>query len=62
MMLEGRNRTSLSDGDRAWLAGTASCATLVGLESLLTFPSPRETQQRTSTVVHFGPSCCLQQS
>jgi len=34
-----------SDGGRAWLAGTASCATLVGLESLLIFTSLREALQ-----------------
>jgi hypothetical protein len=31
--LEGINRTPWSDGDRVWLAGTASCAMLVGLTS-----------------------------
>lgn len=34
--------------ERAWLAGTASCAMLVGLESLLIFTSLREAQMRTS--------------
>ena len=46
--LEGINMTLWSDRDRAWLAGTASCATHVGLSSLQIFPSLRETQQRTS--------------
>ena len=31
--MEGINRTPWSDGDRVWLAGTASCAMLVGLTS-----------------------------
>jgi hypothetical protein len=31
--LEGINSTPWSDGDRVWLVGTASCATLVGLLS-----------------------------
>ena len=38
----GINRTPRSDGDRAWLAGTASCAMLVGLRSSLIFTSLRE--------------------
>ena len=46
--MEGRNRIPQSDGDRAWLAGTASCATLVGLLSSLIFTSLREAQLRTS--------------
>ena len=46
--LEGINRTQRSDGDRAWLTGTARCATLVGLESSLIFTSLREAQLRTS--------------
>ena len=33
--MEGINRTPQSDGDRAWFAGTASWATLVGLKSSL---------------------------
>jgi hypothetical protein len=33
--LEGINRTPRSDGDRAWLAGTANCATLVWVSRLL---------------------------
>ena len=49
--MEGIDRTSLSVGDRAWLAGTASCAMLVGLTSL------REAQLRTSPGVSVGPSC-----
>ena len=57
--MEGRNRTSLSDADRAWLAGTASCATLVGLESSLIFASLREAQLRTSPGGPVGPSCYL---
>ena len=35
-------------GDRAWLAGTASCAMLVGLKSSLIFSQLREAQPRTS--------------
>ena len=54
--LEGINRTPQSDGDRAWLAGIASCATFVGLTSLLIFASLREAQQRTSGDP-LGPSC-----
>ena len=46
------NRTPQSDGDRAWLAGTASCAMLVGLKSSLI-----EAQLRTSPGVPVGPSC-----
>ena len=58
----GINRTPWSDRDRAWLArawlaGTASCATLVGLESSLIFTSLREAQPRTSPDVAAGPSC-----
>ena len=53
--MEGINRTPQSDGDRAWLAGTASCAMLVGLASLLTFSSQGEAQPRTSGVP-LGPS------
>jgi hypothetical protein len=56
--LEGINRTPRSDGDRAWLVGTASCAMIVGLESLLIFPSLREAQPRTS-VVPPSLSCSL---
>jgi len=41
-MLEGINRTPWSGGDRAWLAGTAGCATLAGLESSLIFAFLRE--------------------
>jgi hypothetical protein len=44
-------------GDRAWLSGTASCATLVGLESSLIFASLREAQPTTSPGVPPGPSC-----
>ena len=36
--LEGINRTPQSDDDRVWLAGTASCTTLVGLKSSWIFP------------------------
>ena len=54
--MEGIDRTSLSVGDRAWLAGTASCAMLVGLTSSLIFASLREAQLRTSGVP-VGPSC-----
>jgi hypothetical protein len=48
--LEGTNRTPLSDGDRAWLTGTANCAMLVGLESLVIFDSLVEAQLRPSDV------------
>ena len=54
--MEGINRTLQSDRDRTWLAGTASCATLVGLQSLLIFASLREAQLRTSPDVPVGPS------
>ena len=58
--LEGRNRTPWSDGDRAWLTSTASCAALalVGLksESLLIFISWRGAQQGASPGVAVGPS------
>jgi hypothetical protein len=56
--VEGRSRTSWSDKDRAWLAGTASCATFLDLESSLIFASLREAQLRTSPGVPVGPSCC----
>ena len=55
--MEGINRTLQSDRDRTWLAGTASCATLVGLESSLIFTSLREAQPRTSPGVLVGTSC-----
>ena len=55
--MEGRSRTSWSDKDRAWLAGTASCATFLDLESSLIFASLREAQLRTSPGVPVGPSC-----
>ena len=38
--MEGTNRTPQSDGDRAWLAGTASCAMLVGLDIFTDFHFP----------------------
>jgi hypothetical protein len=57
LRLEGINRTPQSDRDRAWLAGTASCAMLVGLTSLLIFASLRKAQPRTSPGVPSGPSC-----
>jgi hypothetical protein len=57
--LEGINRTSQSGGDRAWLAGTASFAMLVGLKSLLIFASLIEAQLRTCPGVPVGPSCCV---
>ena len=52
------------DSDRgwAWLAGTASCAMLVGLMSLLIFAFLREVQLRTSPGVPLGPSCWLKPS
>ena len=55
--LEGINRTPQSDGDRAWLAGTDSCAMLAGLESSLIFASLGEVQPRASPGVPVGPSC-----
>jgi hypothetical protein len=59
--LEDINRTPpQSDIERAWLAGTASCARVVGLLSSLIFTSLREAQQRTSPGIPVGPSCCLQ--
>jgi len=54
--LEGINRTPRSDGDRAWLASTASCAMLVGLKSLLIFVFLREAQLEPPGVP-VGPSC-----
>ena len=54
--MEGINRTPWSDRDRAWLAGTASCAKLVGLASSLIFTSLREEQRRTSGIL-AGPFC-----
>ena len=54
--MEGINRTPQSDRDRAWLAGTASCAMLVGLVSSLIFASLREAQLRTSPGVPVGSS------
>ena len=54
--MDGINRTPWSDGDRAWLAGTASCTMLVGLKSSLIFASLREAQLRTSPGVPVGPS------
>ena len=54
--LEGINKTPLSDEERAWLAGTASCAMLVGLASSLIFTSLREAQLRTPGVP-ASPSC-----
>ena len=55
--MEGINRTQQSDGERAWLAGTTSCAMLLGLTSSLIFTSLREAQLRTSSGVPVGPSC-----
>jgi hypothetical protein len=40
-----------SDRGRSWLAGTASCAMLVGLTSLLIFASLRGAQLRNSGVL-----------
>ena len=45
--MEGVKRL-ISDGAGAWLAGTASCAMLVDLDSLLIFTSLREAQPRTA--------------
>ena len=58
MMIGGINRTPRNDGDRAWVAGIASCAMLVGLESSLIFASLRDTPLRTP--VPIGPSCGFQ--
>ena len=55
--MDSINRTPEVDEDRALLAGTASCAVLVGLMSLIVFNSLREAQQRTSPGVPLGPSC-----
>uniref|UniRef100_A0A0V1KGP9 Uncharacterized protein n=1 Tax=Trichinella nativa TaxID=6335 RepID=A0A0V1KGP9_9BILA len=41
---ETREGHVMFGGDRAWLAGTASCAMLVGLTSSLIFSSLREAQ------------------
>ena len=49
------NRTQRT-GRRAWLACRASCAMLVGLESLLIFALLREAQLRTSPIVPAGPN------
>ena len=49
------NRTQRT-GRGAWLACRASCAMLVGLESLLIFASLREAQLRTSPIVPAGPN------
>ena len=55
--MEGLSRTLQSDRDRARLAGTAGCAMLVGLMSLLIFALLREVQLRISPGVPLGPSC-----
>ena len=60
--LEGINRTPQSDRDRAWLAGIASCAMLVGLDSSLILASLREAQPRTSPGIPLCPFCWLEPS
>ena len=55
--MEGINGTPQSDGDRAWLAGTASCTMLVGFASSLILASLREAQLKMSPAVPAGPSC-----
>ena len=57
MMIGGINRTPRNDGDRAWLAGIASCAMLVGLDSSLILASLREAQPRTSPGIPLCPFC-----
>lgn len=57
MTFGGINRTRWRDGDTTWLAGTANCATIVGLVSSLMFASLRETQLRTSPGVPPADSC-----
>ena len=57
--MEGINRTPQSDRDRAWLAGTASCAMLVGLDSQLILASLREAQPRTSPGIPVGHGVLL---
>ena len=54
--MDSINRTPEVDEDRALLAGTASCAKLVGLASSLIFTSLREEQRRTSGII-AGPFC-----
>lgn len=54
--MEGINRTPMSDGDRAWIAGTANCAMLVGLTSSLIFTFLKEAQPRASSFPD-GPGC-----
>ena len=56
--MEGINGTPRSDRDRAWLAGTASCVTLVDLTVVLIFASLflRKAQLRTSPGVPVGSS------
>ena len=53
--MEGINRTRWSDGERPWLAGAASCAVLVRLQSLLIFTSLREAQDRELLVFLLVP-------
>ena len=54
--MKGINRTPWRYEDRAWVAVTASCGMIVGLESSLIFTSMREAQLRTSGVP-VGPFC-----
>ena len=46
-------------GEKAWLACTASCITLVGPASSLIFTFLKEAQLRTSPGVPVSPSCCI---
>lgn len=55
--MEGITRTPQRDRDRAGLAGTVSCAMLVGLTSSLIFASLREEAQQRTSGVPVGPSC-----
>jgi hypothetical protein len=60
--LEGINRTQQSDGDRAWLAGTASCATLVGLTSSQIFSSLPWERHRWEVLLVFLLALLLTQA
>ena len=53
--MEGINRTPWSDGDRDWLAGTASCVMLV----CLIFADPRFPERGTAENFSWCPSGSL---
>ena len=58
--MEGINKIPWSDGDRAWLADTASCAMLMGLPSWLGFaglPFPDRGTDKNFFGIPVGPSC-----